>query len=125
MHEYTPGMKHPLNEHATMGQANVPEIEPQHLDAHRESVRIIDVREPHEYNAELGHIAGSELVPLSGVVQASATWDRNEPFVMVCRSGGRSGQATQALIDGGFTQVLNLKGGMLAWNEAGLETAIE
>lgn len=86
------------------------------------AARLIDVREPHEYSGELGHVAHSELVPLATVNDAAAKWDREQPLVMICRSGARSGRAAAALAAMGFKSVHNMVGGMLAWNEAGLPT---
>lgn len=85
-------------------------------------VVLIDVREPHEFVGELGHVPGAMLVPLASVPAQAASWDRSAQYVMVCKSGGRSGQAAQALVRAGFGQVMNLVGGMLAWNQAGLKT---
>jgi rhodanese-related sulfurtransferase len=85
-------------------------------------VALIDVREPHEFVGELGHIPGATLVPLATVPVQAASWDKAKTWVAVCRSGGRSGQAAQALTRLGFSRVLNLVGGMLAWNQAGLKT---
>ncbi|MDX2013574.1 MAG: rhodanese-like domain-containing protein [Myxococcaceae bacterium] len=87
-----------------------------------EGVRLIDVREPHEFVGELGHVPGATLVPLATVPAQAVSWDRSAEYVMVCRSGGRSGQAAQALVKAGFGKVMNLVGGMLAWNQAGLKT---
>jgi glyoxylase-like metal-dependent hydrolase (beta-lactamase superfamily II)/rhodanese-related sulfurtransferase len=81
--------------------------------------RIIDVREPHEYAGELGHIRGSELVPLATVGEAAASWDRSQPLLIVCRSGNRSGKAAHRLRTMGFRDVTNMEGGMLAWNMVG------
>jgi glyoxylase-like metal-dependent hydrolase (beta-lactamase superfamily II)/rhodanese-related sulfurtransferase len=86
----------------------------------RESVTLIDVREAHEFTGELGHVPGSRLVPLATVLDASRAWPRDHDLVIVCRSGNRSGRAAQALAAAGFTRVMNLTGGMLAWNAAGL-----
>ena len=83
-------------------------------------VRMIDVREPAEYTGELGHIARTELVPLATLEHAAASWDRDQALIMVCRSGGRSGNGTQLLMGLGFTQVANMVGGMLAYNAAKL-----
>ena len=58
------------------------EIDVQRLAASRGAVRLIDVREPSEYNAELGHIAGTELVPLATVGEAAKAWDRNQQLVV-------------------------------------------
>jgi sulfur-carrier protein adenylyltransferase/sulfurtransferase len=83
-------------------------------------VRVIDVREPSEYTGPLGHIAGAELVPLGTVASAAAGWSREQPLLLVCRSGGRSGHAARALRQLGFATLYNLSGGMMAWNDAGL-----
>jgi len=110
----------------TLEQASTPnpqgfrEIEVTRLAAVRGTARLIDVREPSEYRAELGHIAGTELVPLATVEQAAKSWDREQEIVLVCRSGGRSGRAAAALAAMGFKHVINMAGGMLAWNAAGL-----
>jgi rhodanese-related sulfurtransferase len=80
-------------------------------------VRIVDVREPHEFTGELGHLDRAELVPLGTIGQEHSKWSKESPILMVCRSGGRSGQASAALARAGFTQVMNMAGGMLAWNQ--------
>ena len=87
------------------------------------AARLVDVREPHEFTGELGHIAGAELVPLATVVDATATWDRHAPLLIICRSGGRSARAATALAGAGFVELYNLSGGMLAWNDAGFPVA--
>jgi rhodanese-related sulfurtransferase len=85
-------------------------------------VRLIDVREPHEFVGELGHIPGAELVPLSSVMAHAATWDKAHEYLLICRSGGRSANAAIALTRAGFAKAINLVGGMIAWNQAGLKT---
>jgi rhodanese-related sulfurtransferase len=80
--------------------------------------RIIDVREPHEFIGELGHVPGAALVPLSSVLAQAAGWNKDEPLLVVCRSGGRSANAAQVLTRLGF-KAMNMLGGMLAWNAAG------
>lgn len=89
----------------------------------RAVTRIIDVREPQEFTGELGHIAGAELVPLATIAAALAPWDRQRAVVLICRSGRRSEQAANALVAAGFARVMNMVGGMLAWNAAGLPIA--
>ena len=76
--------------------------------------QLIDVREPHEY--EFANING-ELIPLNTIPQNLDKVARDQPVIMHCRSGGRSGQAIQLLqsIDPGLTNLHNLKGGILAW----------
>ncbi len=93
----------------------IPEVEPEWLASHPNAGRIVDVREPNEFNNDLGHVQGSELVPLGTVASAAQSWIREAPLVLVCRSGGRSGKAALALQAMGFTRVVSLRGGMLAW----------
>ncbi len=83
-------------------------------------VRLVDVREQHEFNAELGHAEGATLVPLGTVPGAVDDWNPNEDIVLICRSGGRSGQAAAWLASQGFKRAMNMTGGMIAWNQAGL-----
>lgn len=98
----------------------VAEIDPEWLVAHRDEVRVIDVREPHELAA--GRIIGAESVPLGTVRAASKGWRQGEPLVMVCRSGGRSGRATKELEELGFRRVASLRGGMMTWGAKSLPT---
>jgi rhodanese-related sulfurtransferase len=93
------------------------DVDPLLLKEHPKAARLVDVREPSEFNAELGHIEGAELVPLATVEAAAAAWDRDADLVVICRSGGRSARAAKALVAMGFSRVMNLRGGMLAWNE--------
>ena len=81
--------------------------------------RFLDVREPEEYRAE--HIAEAELVPERSLLEAAASWPRQAPLVLVCRSGRRSANCATQLARLGFERVFNLEGGMLAWIEQGLD----
>ena len=98
------------------------DVDVAHVDAARGKVRIVDVREPDELLGELGHIDGVEPVPLATVERAASAWDKDAEIVLVCRSGGRSGRAAAALAAMGFRRVMNMTGGMLAWNDAKLPT---
>jgi rhodanese-related sulfurtransferase len=88
----------------------------QRLDA-GEKLNLVDVREPHE-NAEFN--IGGLLLPL-GKVQTMQVEDiedlKGEEVIIYCRSGNRSGQAALILDTLGFTNVKNLTGGMLGWQE--------
>jgi sulfur dioxygenase len=84
------------------------------------AVTLVDVREPDEYRGELGHIAGSQLVPLATLLAAARAWDKQQPVVTVCRSGGRSGKAALQLAAAGFARVASLRGGMTQWKLDGL-----
>ncbi|MEQ6354708.1 rhodanese-like domain-containing protein [Lysinibacillus sp. M3] len=78
-----------------------------------QAINLIDVREVDE--VESGHIPGIIHIPLGLLEFRMHELNKNEPYVMVCRSGGRSGNAAQFLESQGF-DVSNMVGGMLAWN---------
>ena len=80
-------------------------------------IQLIDVRHPHEHEA--GRIAGTRLIELSTLGENVDSIDRGRPVVLYCRSGGRSGMATEALSQAGF-DAHNMSGGMLAWAAEGL-----
>ena len=113
-------MTHPLFRKAAAHADGFRDVDPILLSEHLGEAHLVDVREPHEYVGELGHIEGTELVPLATVTSKAATWDRDAELVVICRSGARSGQAARALVGMGFTRVMNLRGGMLAYNQARL-----
>ncbi len=83
---------------------------------------LVDVREPGEYSGELGHLAGSVLIPLRELVNRVSEIDgrKDAPVVTICRAGMRSATAAAILGRSGFNDVSNLAGGLLAWNEARL-----
>jgi len=78
-----------------------------------QAINLIDVREVDE--VESGHIPGITHIPLGLLEFRMHELKKSEPYVMVCRSGGRSGSATQFLESQGF-DVSNMVGGMLAWS---------
>jgi len=88
-----------------------------HDRASRREAVILDVRERHEWKA--GHVPGSRNIPLSTLAKRHHELKEDRTYVAVCRSGSRSRSATAQLCNAGFT-VLNLKGGMHAWQRAGL-----
>jgi rhodanese-related sulfurtransferase len=63
---------------------------------------------------------GAILVPLSTFMLRYRELPRDRPLLMICRSGARSGQATGFLLASGWTDVVNVAGGTLAWERAGL-----
>jgi sulfur-carrier protein adenylyltransferase/sulfurtransferase len=78
-----------------------------------ESLEVIDVREPHEW--EICRIDGARLVPLGTLGGRIHEFDPSHTYVMQCRSGVRSAKAAAVLRAAGFQRLLNLKGGILAW----------
>ena len=86
------------------------------LDA-GEKINLVDVREPHEHAA---FNIGGILLPLGHVqaLQLDDIEDMKEEIIYIyCRSGNRSGQACLMLEPYGFKNVINVTGGMLAWQE--------
>lgn len=81
---------------------------------------LVDVREPVEHAEE--HVAGARLVPLGELEQRAHEIPKDQPLVVMCRSGKRGGQALIKLQTLGFTRVQNLDGGILAWKAANLPT---
>lgn len=96
------------------------DVRPDHVFADRGATRVVDVREPDEFEGELGRIQGAELVPLAVLASRVSRWPKDEALVLVCRSGKRSEQAASTLTALGFSCVMNMVGGMLAWHEAQL-----
>jgi len=82
--------------------------------ARGEHVRLIDVREPHEW--EIAHLPGAELMPLSSLPEHFSGLDTAEEMVLFCKSGSRSARALDLLRQAGFRKVRNLKGGINAWS---------
>ncbi len=85
------------------------------MQAADEDFILIDVREESEKAvADIGGI----LIPLSTLPMNLPEADKNQKIIVYCKSGGRSGKATEYLEQvAGFTNVHNLKGGILAWSD--------
>lgn len=83
----------------------------------RPDVVLFDVREPYEYQA--GHIPGVKLIPMNDVPNRINEIPRDKTVILTCRSGNRSGQVADFLRKQGFTNVHNMQGGILAWQQAG------
>lgn len=82
-----------------------------------DTLNLIDVREPHEHDE---FNIGGLLLPL-GDIRVGDTESiekfKDQEIICYCRSGNRSGQAAMVLESMGFTNVINVTGGMLAWRE--------
>ena len=81
---------------------------------------ILDVREENEFSG--GHILNAKLIPLLKLKDRLGELERyrDQPIVVVCRSGNRSATACALLGNRQFGQAYNLAGGMLAWQKAGM-----
>ena len=82
-------------------------------------VMVLDVRTPAEYQEQ--HIAGARNIDFNGgdfEAQLQAL-DKKQPWLVHCRSGGRSGKALATLKKIGFETIYHLDGGILDWEDAG------
>ena len=107
-----------------------PEVSPEQVKQmldENEDVIIIDVRTSAEFTGELGHIPGALLKPLQEIEewQSEFTEQKKDRIIMVCRTGNRSGVATQYFLDREYKNVFNMTGGMKAWNELSFPVAKE
>ena len=73
---------------------------------------ILDVRQPEEYN--LGHIAGTKLIPLGELSKRMNEVPRDREIVCICATGHRSVPAARKLMEAGYS-VHHMKNGMIAW----------
>jgi MoaD family protein len=102
--------------HAQPAAGGVPEVTVEELKAkldRGEDVRVLDVREPNEF--QICRIPGSTLIPLGELSNRTAEIDRDRELIVHCKMGGRSAKAVALLQERGFTRVRNLTGGILAW----------
>lgn len=100
------------------------DIDPKELAKKMKDVCLIDVRQPDEFSGELGHIPNAKLIVLDTLTDHLDQIPKDKTVVFVCRSGGRSARATAFALQNGYTEVYNLKGGMLLWNDLHLPTEI-
>jgi len=86
----------------------------------QEGAFILDVRRLDEW--EQGHIPGATLITLDLLGSRLDEVPRDQIVVVVCRSGNRSTEGRDILLDAGFTQVTSMDGGMNSWQAMGYET---
>jgi len=81
--------------------------------------QVIDVRTPKEYQA--GHIENAVNLHVydADFEQRVEKLDKEEPVYVYCKAGGRSAEAVEVMKAKGFQTIVELEGGMDAWNEAG------
>jgi rhodanese-related sulfurtransferase len=93
------------------------ELTPDECKAHLEEAEprpmLLDVREPWEY--QIVHLEGSQLVPMRKVPGIVEALDPQQEIIVVCHHGIRSRQVALFLEHQGFSNVVNLNGGLDAW----------
>ncbi|MBF4492783.1 thioredoxin fold domain-containing protein [Flavobacterium sp. MR2016-29] len=85
--------------------------------------QILDVRTPDEFESE--HIENARNINWNNenfAENATLAYDKSKPVFVYCLSGGRSKKASKKLSELGFTNVYELDGGILGWNEEGLSS---
>ena len=95
----------------------VPQISVKEYKQRRDAgddIFLLDVREPYEF--QIAQIGGT-LIPQNDVAQRLAEIPRDREIVVQCRSGARSQRIAELLKQSGYTKVLNLAGGILAWSD--------
>ena len=97
-------------------QESIKEISVQELKERLDkgAVELIDVREDYEY--EIANLGG-KLIPLNKVLSRSNEIPKDKEVVMMCKMGGRSKKAIELLQKEGFENLINLKGGITAWQQ--------
>jgi molybdopterin/thiamine biosynthesis adenylyltransferase/rhodanese-related sulfurtransferase len=87
----------------------------QALDDPKLGIKVIDVREPDEY--EIAHVKGVPLLPLSQIQQRFTELDPNQHYYLHCKAGVRSLKALGFLREQGFKYLKSVKGGITAWSD--------
>lgn len=86
-----------------------------------DDVQLVDVRTLEEY--ESGFIANAQNIDYYSPTldEDLKILDKKKPVILYCRSGKRSRDCSEKLIEAGFQKVYNLKGGILEWEHEGME----
>jgi rhodanese-related sulfurtransferase len=101
-------MTHPLHSHDV-------DVDPDRARAliEADEVQLVDVREPHEWEA--GRIAGARHIELERLASEAESLDRDRPVLFYCRLGARSGMAASAFRRAGF-EAYSMDGGLTEWD---------
>jgi len=82
---------------------------------------ILDVRQPEEW--QQFHIPGATLIPLGELPNRLNEVPKDKEIVVVCRTGHRSAQGRDILLNAGFPMVTSMAGGVTQWQTQGLAIA--
>lgn len=98
----------------------ISEIDVQELSRLRETGEkhtLVDIRSPMEI--QQGSISNSENIPMNQIPEHIARFKEMDKVVLYCRSGARSAHACAFLGAQGLDNIINLKGGIIAWSQSG------
>lgn len=103
--------------------SGAPVVSAEFVAAQGRRVRLIDVRDAAELTGALGHLPGSDWVPVDEIEQLPRKLDRDDPVVLVARTDERSKKAAALLESQGMRMVAALQGGIVAWKAQGFSTS--
>lgn len=93
-------------------------VEQAHKAVADPSTQFVDVRTVEEFAS--GHAVGTKNLPVESISETLGSLDKKKPVYLICRTGRRSANSAKILAEAGFTEVFDVKGGTVAWIEAGL-----
>ena len=106
----------------TQSPAPIPTIDVREAERRRREAQprplVVDVRELNEFAAV--RLDGVALVPMSTFAARFGELPRDRPLLLMCAAGARSAAATAHLLRNGYTDVVNVAGGITEWERAGL-----
>ena len=100
-------------------RSSTPQIDVDELDRLIEAgtVRVIDVREDHEWAR--GHVVGAIHIPVKRLPDRVGKLKHDKRYAVICASGSRSRGATELLVSEGFEDAVSVRGGTSAWARSG------
>ena len=86
-----------------------------------DDVQLVDVRTPEEFKT--GYIANAQNIDYYSptIDEDILKLDKNKPVIVYCRSGKRSRDCSEKLLEAGFQKIYNLEGGIIQWEHEGKE----
>ncbi len=107
------GSSQPASQPTTSSQITVQEAYPKY----QQGVFFLDVREQSEWDTF--HIPNTTLIPLGDLPNRLNELPKDQPIVVVCRSGNRSQSGQDILLNAGFMNVTSMSGGVTEWSNQG------
>jgi rhodanese-related sulfurtransferase len=99
------------------GYRNITPREAKALFTQGKKVYLLDVRTPDEYRQ--AHLRGAVLIPVAEIERRLAEVPKNNPVVVYCAVGSRSGAVARYLAGKGYGEVYNMSEGIIGWFRSG------